>query len=226
MTQAVEIGARFRVRLNGWGRLGEALAQHEDVPLFVFGGIDGEEVEAEIVRRHRRYMAARVVQVIEPSPHRIAPPCPHFGPCTGCQWQHITAEHQRELKRLAVIDALERIGDLTDAPVSDVVPAPAPLGYRNHARFTVGPQGTLGYVNRESRRFVPIDRCPLMDEGINTTLAQLQGHCADTTQVSVRYGTGTGDLLVQPGQPVEECRLPDVGGAANRDRTARSRLGS
>ncbi len=205
MTQAVEIGARFRVRLNGWGRLGEALAQHEDVPLFVFGGIDGEEVEAEIVRRHRRYMAARVVQVIEPSPHRIAPPCPHFGPCTGCQWQHITAEHQRELKRLAVIDALERIGDLTDAPVSDVVPAPAPLGYRNHARFTVGPQGTLGYVNRESRRFVPIDRCPLMDEGINTTLAQLQGHCADTTQVSVRYGTGTGDLLVQP-----TLKNPDV----------------
>ena len=45
-----EIGALLRVRLQGWGRLGEALAQHEDVPLFVFGGIDGEDVEVEVVR--------------------------------------------------------------------------------------------------------------------------------------------------------------------------------
>ena len=198
MVQAVEIGSRLRVRLQGWGRLGEALAQHDDIPLFVFGGIDGEEVEAEIVRRHRRYLAARVVRVIEPSPHRVEPPCPHFGACTGCQWQHISEERQRELKHSAVVDALERIGGLADAPVADIMTAPAPFGYRNHARFTVGPQGALGYVNRESRRFVPIDRCMLMDEGINSALGQLQGHCADTTQLSVRYGTGTGDMLVQP----------------------------
>ncbi len=193
------------MRLQGWGRLGEALAQHDDIPLFVFGGIDGEEVEAEIVRRHRRYLAARVVRVIEPSPHRVEPPCPHFGACTGCQWQHISEERQRELKHSAVVDALERIGGLADAPVADIITAPAPFGYRNHARFTVGPQGALGYVNRESRRFVPIDRCMLMDEGINSTLGQLQGHCADTTQLSVRYGTGTGDTLVQP-----TLRNPDI----------------
>ena len=47
MVQAVEIGERLRVRLDGWGRLGEGLGQHEGVPVFVFGGIDGEEVEAE-----------------------------------------------------------------------------------------------------------------------------------------------------------------------------------
>ena len=205
MVQMVEIGERLRVRLDGWGRLGEGLAQHEGVPVFVFGGIDGEEVEAEVVRRHRRYVAARVVRVIEPSPHRVEPPCPHFGACTGCQWQHISEERQRELKRLAVVDALERIGGLENAPVADILPAPVPFGYRNHARFTVGPQGSLGYVNRESRRFVPIDRCMLMDEGINGTLGQLQGHCADTTQVSVRYGTGTGDVLVQP-----TLKNPDV----------------
>ena len=205
MAQTVEIGERLRVRLEGWGRLGEALALHEDVPIFVFGGIDGEEVEAEIVRRHRRHLSARVVNVIETSPHRVDPPCPHFGECTGCQWQHISAERQRDLKRGAVIDALERIGGLKDAPVSDILPAPAAFSYRNHARFTVGPGGTLGYVNRESRRFVPIDRCMLMDDGINSTLDRLQGHCADTTQVSVRYGTGTGDVLVQP-----TLKNPDV----------------
>ena len=219
MVQMVEIGERLRVRLDGWGRLGEGMAQHEGVPVFVFGGIDGEEVEAEVVRRHRRYLAARVVRVIEPSPHRVEPPCPHFGACTGCQWQHISEERQRELKRLAVVDALERIGGLENAQVADILPAPAPFGYRNHARFTVGPQGSLGYVNRESRRFVPIDRCMLMDEGINRTLGELQGHCADTTQVSVRYGTGTGDMLVQP-----TLKNPDVP-VATGQKHFRERLG-
>ena len=138
MVQTVEIGTRFRVRLEGWGRLGEALARHEDVPIFVFGGIDGEEVEAEIVRRHRRHLAARVVKVIETSPHRVQPPCPHFGECTGCQWQHISAEHQRDLKQGAAIEALERIGGLKDAPVRDILPAPAAFSYRNHARFYGG----------------------------------------------------------------------------------------
>ena len=52
---------------------------------------------------------------------------------------------------------------------------------------------------------MPIDYCMLMDEGINRTLGELQGHCADTTQVSVRYGTGTGDVLVQP-----TLKNPDV----------------
>ena len=219
MAGSVETGTRLRLRLEGWGRLGEAMAQHEGQPVFVFGGIEGEEVEAEVIRRHRRRLAARVVRVLEPSPHRVEAPCRHFGECTGCQWQHIDGEHQRELKRRLVVDALIRIGGLEDPPVADTLAAPEPFGYRNHARFTVGPQGALGYVNRESRRFVPIDRCMLMDEGINDILGQLQGHCGETTQLSVRYGTGTGDYLVQP-----TMRSPEVAMATGQ-KHFRERMG-
>jgi len=186
------------LKLDDVGRLGEVKAQHDGRPLFVFGGIPGEEVVAEVIRQHRRYTAARVIEVTEASAQRVAPPCPYFGPCTGCQWQHIRYDHQLELKLKRVREAMAHVGRMVDAPVTPVVPAPEPLGYRNHARFTVGPGGTLGFVNRESRRFVPIQKCLLMHPWINQTLAQLQSHCGETTQLSIRYGVNTGQWLIQP----------------------------
>lgn len=193
--------------LDGMGRLGEALARWDDRWVFVFGGIPGERVTAEIVRRRRRYLAARVRQVVEPSPYRVSPRCPYFGDCTGCQWQHVDYAYQLALKQQAVAGAFERIGGINDAPVEEVLPAPELYGYRNHARFTVGPNGTLGFVHRETRRFVVVERCLLMHPWINEALAELQGRCGETTQLSVRYGVNTGEYLVQPRLKNPEVRL-------------------
>ena len=184
--------------MEGWGRLGEALAQHDGQPVFVFGGIPGEEVEVEVIRHRRKHVAARVVRVLDASPHRTEAPCPYFGRCTGCQLQHIQYDHVLELKRETVVDALSRVGHFDDPPVSDTVPAPHQYGYRNHARFTVGAEGSLGFVNRESRQFVSINSCILMDPWINGALQQLQGRCSETTQVAIRHGAGADDYLIQP----------------------------
>ena len=194
----MERGTRLRLKLHAMGRLGEALGHHDGKQVFVFGGIPGEEVVAEVVREHRHYIAARVVEVVDSSPNRVEAPCPYFGPCNGCQWQHIDYQHQLEMKRALVVDAFQRVAGMAEAPVAPVLPAPIPLDYRNHARFTVGPEGALGFVNRESRSFVPIQRCMLMHPWINGALEQLQGHCQETTQVSIRYGINTGSWLVQP----------------------------
>ncbi len=198
-------GQRLRLSPVGWGKLGDALAYHGDTKVMVFGGIPGEEVEVEVVKDRRGKVAAQVVQVLDPSPHRIAPPCPYFGRCTGCQWQHIDYQHQMELKRGMVAQALEQVGGLGDVVVSPTIPSPAQFGYRNHARFTVGKGGTLGFVNRETRKLVDIDRCMLMSALINRTLNDLQGRCSETTQLSIRGGDTTGSYLVQP-----PLKTPDV----------------
>lgn len=199
MSQTVEESALLTLKLDGMGRVGEALAEDNGTPVHVFGGIPGEEVLAEVVRQHRNHIAARVVHVMAASSQRGEAPCPYFGQCTGCQWQHIGYEHQLEIKRGVVQEAMERAGGISDAPLAAVVPAPQPRGYRNHARFTVGPEGTLGFVNRDSRRFVHVDQCLLMHPWINQALSQLQGHCGETTQLSIRYGINTGQWLLQPG---------------------------
>ena len=209
------------------GRLGEALAEADGKPVFVFGGIPGEEVVAEVVRERRNHVAARVVEVLEPSVHRVDAPCGYFGECVGCQWQHVGYERQLELKREAVIDALERVGGLSGVRVEPTLASPRQFGYRNHARFTVsrragagagGGDGRLGFVNRETRRHVDVEQCLLMAPRINEMLAALQGRAGETTQLTIRTGVNTGSWMLQPllqdpdvpyesGQPHYEERL-------------------
>ena len=199
-----------RLSLERTGPLGDTLAQFEGESISVFGGIPGEEVVAEIVRfrrRRTRHVHAIVTDVIQSSPHRVNPPCPYFGPCSGCQWQHVSYSHQLKLKRQAVEAELVRYPELEHLDVSPTLPSKAELGYRNHARFTVKRDGSLGFVNRITRRFVRVDRCMLMSPWINETLASLQGRCGETTQLSMRYGVNTGDWLVQPSLAADRVGL-------------------
>ena len=199
-------GDHLELTLESWGRLGEALAWHGGAPVFVFGGIPGERVTAEVVRVHRKYASATVTEVLEPSENRIAPPCRYFGECTGCQWQHLVYDAQLAAKRSKVVDALIRVGGFpageADALVVSTLPSANQYGYRNHARFTVSRSGALGFVNRETRRFVRIDQCMLMRTNVNTVLEELQDRSQETTQLSIRAGAGgtmNGDeYLVQP----------------------------
>ena len=199
-------GDHLELTLESWGRLGEAMAWHNGVPVFVFGGIPGERVKVEVVRVHRKYASATVAEVLAPDPDRVLPPCQYFGECTGCQWQHLDYDAQLAAKRQKVADALVRVGglfaDAAEAPVTDTLPSANRYGYRNHARFTVNRSGSLGFVNRETRRFVRIDHCMLMRPSVNAILEQLQDRCQETTQLSIRAGAGRSGIpdeyLVQP----------------------------
>ena len=201
-----------RLTLDDTGPEGDTLADYDGLPINVFGGIAGEEVIARIVRHRRRgrptgRVSAMVTQVLKPSPHRVAPPCPYFGSCSGCQWQHIDYSHQLSLKREAVAREIGRLDDLNGVPVSDTLPSPQQFGYRNHARFTVRRQGALGYINRITRRFVTVDSCMLMSPWINGTLHAFQGLCKETSQISVRYGINTSEWLIQPALSNEDVPL-------------------
>jgi len=191
-------GDRVTLTLTSWGRLGEAMADFDGYNVFVAGGIPGERVVAEVVKVHRKYVSAKVVDVLEASPNRVEPPCPYYGECTGCQWQHLSYDAQLKTKHEKVTDALQRVGELADPPVSEVRPSPDQLGYRNHARFTINRDGALGFINRETRQFVRIDKCLLMHQGVNDLLEELQDHCGETTQLSIRAGKYSGDFLIQP----------------------------
>ena len=103
-------GDRVTLTLTSWGRLGEAMADFDGHNVFVAGGIPGERVVAEVVKVHRKYVSAKVVDVLEASPDRVEPPCPYYGECTGCQWQHLSYDAQLKIKREKVTDALRRSG--------------------------------------------------------------------------------------------------------------------
>ncbi len=139
----------------------------------------GETVRVEIVREHKSYLEARLLAVEEPSTHRVEPPCPYFGRCGGCSYQHLDAGEQRETKHQQVASVLRRLGRFDEEiDVRPVVPSPLDYGYRN--RITVHVRdGIVGFFAHGStgsgaRELIDIARCPIASEGVNDALARFR----------------------------------------------------
>ncbi len=202
----LEIGDTLTLDAGDFDEKGLAVAKFDDAPVTIAGAIPGESVSVRVVKIYRDRVASLVEEVADASDHRIEPECRYFGECTGCQWQHIDYAEQLETKRASVVRALHHYDRLRGIEVLDTLPSPKRYGYRNHARFTVGrgsENGVAGYMNADSRRFVRIDNCMIMDDRINETLSRLQGRLDRMTQFSIRAGTNTGDMIVQPLLPAD-----------------------
>jgi 23S rRNA (uracil1939-C5)-methyltransferase len=140
----------------------DALAHHGGRVVFVQLAAPGDRVRARIVQQRRGFLRAELADVVRPGPDRIAPRCPVFGHCGGCQWQHVATTAQRAAKRELVAEQLARLGGLRDA---DVRPTRAPAdawGYR--ARITLLADGRrLGFRRARSHALAEIDECAIAD---------------------------------------------------------------
>ena len=189
---------RVTVQLDDIAFEGGALAH--DGPRIVFAeyGIPGETVSVELLRSRAGVAMGRVVEVLKSSPDRVDAPCPYFGACGGCQWQHITYPRQLTFKEHIVREQLRRIGRFINPPVSPAVAAENPWGYRNHLRFTAKRRGDVGFVQRGSHRFLRVDHCLIADDHVNDALPGLQGKCGGMHQLTFRVGVNTDEMLVHP----------------------------
>ena len=194
----VDRSDQLELELGPLDETGDAKSEYASVPVAVSGGIPGELVVVEITRRYDDRLAAKVVAVKSPSPERVAPPCPYYLVCSGCQLQHLAYEKQLEYKRERVAQALATYRETATATVLPTLPSPSHYGYRNHARFTVNVDGDVGFVNRHTRRLVRVDECLLMTAPINQALQKMQGKARGMTQVSVRASLNTENRLIQP----------------------------
>jgi 23S rRNA (uracil1939-C5)-methyltransferase len=148
------------VRVDSLAPGGDAVGRqqggaHEGRATFVALAAPGERVQARLVREKARVAWAELVAVTEPSPARVAPPCPYFGVCGGCQWQHVTLDAQRSAKRAITERAVGIPVDLR-APVAVGTP------YRDRARVAVGRRGEVGFRARHEHAIVDIERCLLL----------------------------------------------------------------
>ena len=177
---------------------GDALGRHEGKVIFVPYAMPGEEALVEIVEDKGRYARGRLVEILSPSPHRVDPPCPHFGPgkCGGCQWQHMAYQAQLEFKAAVVGDQLARLGRLPDAPVKRAIPSASPWHYRNHAQFSVSDDGRLGFVATDGWRVETIEVCYLLHPLLEELLAALDLELPGLARLSLRAGVNTGHQMV------------------------------
>ena len=192
---------------------GKGVARDKGKAVFVPFTIDGERVTAKVVREKKQFAEAQLVELIEASPHRVIPECSYFGRCGGCSYQHISYEHQLELKQRQVEQSLRRIGHLTEPPLSAIIPSPKPYGYRN--RVTVhAEEGVIGFYRRDVHRLIDVERCPIAAPEVNEALAELRarqprdGHFTLRAHSGPRVFAQTNDEVAEALARMIESLLP------------------
>lgn len=122
---------------------GEGIARVDGKVRFIPGALPGERVLAAPVQRRRHYDRLRLVQVLQPSPDRRSPLCPHGAVCGGCSLQVLDYSAQLAAKAAQVRDCLERIGRISVPEWGPPVPSPLTTAYRNKMEYTFSTRGWL-----------------------------------------------------------------------------------
>lgn len=122
---------------------GEGIARVDGKVRFIPGALPGERVVAAPVQRRRHFDRMRLVQVLEPSPDRRPPLCPHAAVCGGCALQVLDYPAQLAAKAAQVRDCLERIGRMSVPEWGPPVPSPLTTAYRNKMEYTFSTRGWL-----------------------------------------------------------------------------------
>ncbi|UCC76750.1 MAG: class I SAM-dependent RNA methyltransferase, partial [Anaerolineales bacterium] len=190
------MGEDLVIQLADMAHGGDAVGRHEGKAIFVPYGIPGESVRVEILRDRGRFAHARLLEVLSASPQRVQPPCPYFGVCGGCQWQHLSYDSQLEYKRSIVHAQLQRIAGIRNPVVQPTLGMSDPWGYRNHVQFAVTRDGNLGFMAASSHNVVPIDRCLVMHPLLQEAFDSLDIELPDLRRLSLRAGINTGDQMV------------------------------
>jgi tRNA/tmRNA/rRNA uracil-C5-methylase (TrmA/RlmC/RlmD family) len=138
--------------------------------VFVRHAVPNEEVVVEVTEGTDgdRFWRADAVEVVAPSPDRVAAPCPVAGPglCGGCDFQHVSLARQRSLKAEVVAEQLQRLAGLDVPVLVEAVPGDDDgLRWRTRARFAHLPDGRPAMRKHRSHELVPVDDCLIAAPG-------------------------------------------------------------
>lgn len=186
---------------------GEAVARDRDGRVvFVAGALPGERVAVAVTDERKDFARGHVVEVLDPSPDRVAPPCAAVAEgCGGCDWQHVAPSAQRRLKVDIVRDALRRMGKLAD-PVVGEGPVLPVGGHRTTIRVAVR-DGRLAFRRPQSHETVAVDAC-LVAHPLLSELLPVIG-VGRATELTLRCGARTGERLVLASPTADGVSVPD-----------------
>ena len=188
----------------------------------------GDEVEVKIVEEKKNYAVGELSRLVKPSSVRQAPPCPHFGICGGCPWQHIEYKAQLAAKEKSITDALRRIGKLEHFEMLPILPSPEEYHYRRRIRLHTNGQKKLGFHRAFSHEVVEIDSCLIADpkadqslsaarewiKELSTEIRYLQIVVGDLGKKAILVGRAEGDFRAEDDRTCTELleKHGEIGG--------------
>ena len=181
------------VSITGYAAGGMGVARIDGQVVFVHGGVRGERCVVRVLKVLKNAAYAKVEEILERSPARREPDCPHYPACGGCDFRHVSYEEELEAKRQRVEDALRRIGGV-DIRVEEILGSPAVEGYRNKSQFPVSPQGRVGFYRARSHDVVPALDCRLQSPQANAVAKAVEAYLQEFSVPAYDERTGEGLL--------------------------------
>ena len=166
------------VTITGYTAEGLGIARIDGQVVFVHNAVRGETCSIRIMKTLKNIAYARVEDILDRSPARREPDCPHFPACGGCDFRHLAYSEELEAKRQRVEDALRRVGG-ADVAVEDIIGADWVDGYRNKCQFPVSPNGRAGFFRARSHQVIPALDCRLQTSQANAVAAAVEGYLLD-----------------------------------------------
>lgn len=170
-------------QVDGLTHEAKGVARLQGKVTFIEGALPGETVNAQVTKAGRRFDDAKLVNLIETSVDRVSPSCEHFSVCGGCCFQHLADSQQIEAKsawlqgqfrNLMSHQAIEVLSDVS-------------TGYRRRARIAIDVvkgHAVMGFRGKASSDIVPIERCVVLTESLQSVFSSLKANMTNTTLAS------------------------------------------
>jgi 23S rRNA (uracil1939-C5)-methyltransferase len=177
--------------------------------IFVPRTAPGDRAQIRIESAKPRFARGRLHLLLEPSPQRIEPPCPHYveDDCGGCQLQHLQYDSQLAAKAGIIRDALQRIAKRA-AELPNVTPSDQQWRYRTKltlaARRVNG--GWMIGLHRydDPSEIFQLRDCPITDERVMAVWREVMAASAyfpeaSELRIAVRLADSGAALVVEGG---------------------------
>ena len=188
---------------------GHFIARHEGAVIFVRHAIPGENCTIQITSIGKSFNRADVVSVETPSEFRVVAPCSfaHRNGCGGCDFQHISVDHQRTLKSDVITEQFARIAKI-DLQI-DVEEVDASTHWRTRAIATTDRNGKLGFFKSRSHSIAPVTDCLICVEGMNFSEIASRDLKGDVRVEISSSNTGERSIALAPTRGEEKARLTE-----------------
>lgn len=160
----------YTADISGYTAEGAGVARIDGQVVFIPGALEGERVRVKIIKAARGLCYGKVEEILSSSNARVAPACPAFPKCGGCDLWHMSRDEELKLKARRVQDALERIGGFSNPPMERIIAEDGRCRYRNKSMFPVsGAGGGLksGFFRNRSHDIVETPDCLIQTERAN-----------------------------------------------------------
>ena len=208
-SSTLKTGDLVQVTIEKVAHGGHFIARHDGAVIFVRHAIPGEKCTIQITSTGSSFNRADVISVEAPSEFRVQAPCSfaHRNGCGGCDFQHISVDHQRTLKSDVIAEQFSRIAKM-DLRV-DVEEVGESTHWRTRAIATTDRNGKLGFYKSRSHSIAPVTDCIICVETMNFTEIASRDLKGDVRVEISASNTGERSIALAPTRGEEKARLTE-----------------